>query len=118
MRYGALRTLMSYRAWFNGLSPLRRLVLLAGCVLWTVWASWLPFAFSDAAIARWSQVEIAAFVLLGAIAGSIVVLEMVRVVWPRQWSDARHFIALGIVGTAFFALQYTGLRLMLESFSK
>jgi len=109
---------MSYRAWFSGLSPLRRLAFWAGCVLWVIWASWLRFAFSDAAIARWSQIEIAAFVLLGAIAGSIVVLEMVRVVLPRQWSDARHFIVLGIVGSAFFALQYTGLRLMLQSFSQ
>ena len=109
---------MSYRAWFNGLSPLRRLAFWAGCVLWVIWASWLPYAFSDAAIVRWSQGEIAAFVLLGAIAGSIVVLEMVRVAWSQQWSHAQHFIILGIVSMAFFALQYTGLRLMLQSFNQ
>jgi len=109
---------MSYRAWFNGLSPLRRLAFWAACVLWVIWASWLQFAFSDAAITRWSQVEIVAFVLLGAISGATAVLEMIRVVMPRQWSDARHFIVLGTLATAFFALQYTGLRLMLQSFSR
>jgi len=113
-----VRTLMSYRAWFNGLSPLRRLAFWAACVLWVIWASWLRFAFSDAAITRWSQAEVIAFVLLGATASAVVILEMVRMFLQRPWSDARHFGVLGVLAAALFGLQYTGLRLMLQSFSQ
>jgi len=109
---------MSYRAWFNGLSSLRRLAFWMACVLWVIWASWLRFAFADAAIARWSHPEIAAFVLVGATASAVVILEMVRMFLQRQWSDARHFGALAVLAVTLFAVQYTGLRLMVQSFSQ
>ena len=109
---------MSYRAWFNGLSPFRRLAFWAACVLWVIWASWLRFAFSNAAIALWSHAEVVAFVLVGAIASAVVILEMVRIFLRRQWSDARHFSVLGLLGAALFGLQYTGVRLMMQSFSQ
>ena len=109
---------MSYRAWFNGLSFLRRLAFWGACVLWVLWVSWFQFAFSGAAIVRWSQIKIAAFVLLGATASAVVILELVRVFLPRQWSDALHFGVLGTLIAVLFSVQYTGLRLMVQSFSQ
>ena len=108
---------MSYRAWLDGLSPLRRLAFWAACVSWVIWVAWFRFAFSEAAIVRWSQVAVAAFVLVGAVASAVVILEMLRLFLQRQWPDARHFTFLGALTALLFGVQYTGVRLMLQAYA-
>jgi hypothetical protein len=104
---------VSYRAWFNELSPLRRAVLWAACVFWVIWASWFRFD----ALTKWSQIEVAAFVLLGAAMASAVIVELARMLRPRwaQWSDRRHFAITGAVWALLFAVQYTGVRMALQA---
>jgi hypothetical protein len=109
---------MSYRTWIAGISPLRRLAFWLACVSWVIWASWFRFAFSEAAITRWSQPEVAAFVLVGATATAAVVLEMARLFIHRQWTDTRHFTVAAVVAVALFGIQYAGLSLMLQAFAR
>ena len=107
---------MSYRAWLDGASPLRRLAFWTACVTWVIWVAWFRFAFAEAAIVRWSQLAVVAFVSVGAIASAVVILEMVRLFLQRQWLDARHFTVLGALAAFLFAVQYLGVRLMLEAY--
>jgi hypothetical protein len=109
---------MSYRAWFDGLSALRRLAFWIACVSWVIWAVWFRFAFSDAAIAHWSHPAVAAFVLLGAAASAVVIVEMVRILLPRRWPDAQHFTVVGATVVVLFGVQYTGVRLALQAFNQ
>jgi hypothetical protein len=69
------------------------------------------------ALIRWSQVEVAAFVLLGAAMASLAIVEVLRMVWPRtaQWSDARHFSIAALLWAVLFAIQYSGVWLMLQA---
>jgi hypothetical protein len=48
---------------------------------------------------------------------SVAIVEVLRMVWPRtaQWSDVRHFTIAGLLWALFFAVQYSGVRLMLEA---
>src|SRR5205809_7979478 len=71
-----VRTLMTHRAWYSSLTPLRRIAFWAACVFWVIWASW----FRLDALIRWSQVEVAAFVLFGAAMASLAVVEALRMV--------------------------------------
>ena len=109
---------MSYRAWFDGLSPLRRLALWTAFVSWVIWVAWLRFAFSEATIVRWSQLAVVAFVLVGATASAVVILEMVRLFLRGQWSETRHFTVLVALAAFLFAVQYSGVRLMLQAYAQ
>ena len=105
---------------WSQLSSRRKVALLAGFPLWFVavtWSLWLLLQPVPGPMPP--PVHIALFVAAGAGGTAIVVIEMVRSVVPRygSWSDKLHFRLVGLLFAVLFAMQYTGIRIALESAS-
>ncbi len=66
---------------------------------------------------RWSPVETAIFVSLNAFGCATIVGETIPIIMPKTaaWSITKYFAALGALFAVIFALQYVGVRMVIES---
>ena len=74
--------------------------------------------FHGGSVPRWSPLETAIFVSLNAFGCATIIGETIPIIMPKTatWSHTRYFTAIGAIFSGLFALQYFGVRLVIESY--
>ena len=100
------------------LTPIRKLALWVAVVYWCAWAVWTIFRGARIDPPLWPPLETALVTLVGALASSVVIVEMVRLVVPRfaSWRDGQHFLCVAGVFAVLGTMQLVGLQMVVKSY--